>query len=167
MASGTQTRSGTFSSNYQINHQTLITFILFSVPDIVDFDLTKDGDVCNSTELQSLYQQSYFCSARKAVGLEKLFVMHMDAQWQTDRLACALSNNSIHLTTINTLTKLDTFLVHDQNIIDVHFSPVDPNCLYTGSNDGKIRTWDLRAAKKHVQEFKGFTILEKFRWNLY
>jgi len=125
-----------------------------TVPDIVDFDLTKDGDICNPNELKNLYQQSYFCSARKAVGLEKLFVMHMDAHWQTDRLACALSNNSIHLTTISDLSKLDTFLVHDQNIVDVHFNPVDPNCLYTGSNDGKIRTWDLRASKKHVQEFK-------------
>jgi len=125
-----------------------------SVPDIVDFDLTKDGDVCNTDELKSLYQQSYFCAARKAVGLDKLFIMHMDVHWQTDRLACALSNNSIHLTTIDTLTKLDTFLVHDQNIVDVRFSPVDPNCLYTGSNDGKIRTWDLRTTKKHTQEFK-------------
>ena len=89
--------------------------------------------------------------------------MHMDVHWQTDRLACALSNNSIHLTTIDTLTKLDTFLVHDQNIVDVRFSPVDPNCLYTGSNDGKIRTWDLRTTKKHTQEFKGLKLLQNIQ----
>jgi len=130
-----------------------------SVSDIVDFDLSKDGDICNENELENLYQQPYFCSSRKAVGLEKLFIMHMDAHWETNRLACALSNNSIHLTTIDTLTKLDTFLVHDQNIIDVRFSPVDANCLYTGSNDGNVRTWDLRTTKKHVQQFQGSEVL--------
>ncbi len=121
----------------------------------MELDVTKDGDVCNQEELHSLYQQTYYCSARKAVGLEKLYILHIDCDWKSNQLAAALSNNSIHLTSTDTLEKISTFIAHDQNISDVHFNPVDPNFLLSASSDGTIRVWDIRNPRSHAQEFKG------------
>jgi WD40 repeat protein len=130
--------------------------LIYTVPDIVEIDVTKDGDVCNQEELNSLYKQPYFCSARKAVGLDKLYILHIDCHWKSNQLAAALSNNSIHLTTTDTLDKISTFIVHEQHIIDIHFNPVDPNFLFTASSDGTIRVWDIRNTHQGcVQEFKG------------
>lgn len=125
------------------------------VPDIVEIDISKDGDVCNQNELNSLYTQPYFCSARKAVGLEKLYILHLDCQWKSDKLATALSNNSIHITSATTLEKVATFIAHDESLVDVRFSPADPDLLFSASNGGDIRLWDVRTTQKPVQEFKG------------
>ncbi len=65
------------------------------VPDIVEIDLSTDGDVCNENELEKLYQQSYNCAARKAMGLDEIFVLHIDASWKAKKLAIALSNHSV------------------------------------------------------------------------
>lgn len=125
--------------------------------DIVDIDLSKDGDVCDATELNKIYQQAYHCASRKAVGLEKLLVLHLDCRWDANILATALSNNSVHLASADTLAKVSTFVAHNDNIIDIHFSPVDPNGLFTGSMDGTIRMWDLRSPMKHVLEMRGIS----------
>lgn len=125
----------------------------------MDIDISKDGDVCNQNELDSLYQEPYYCSARKAVGLEKLYILHIDCQWNTDRMAAALSNNSIHLTSTSTLDKISTFIAHDQNLVDIHFNPSDPNSLLSASSDGSIRIWDVRNPQKHSLEFKGIRAL--------
>ena len=147
--------------NLQIFHrrcsyQNLLFSFIYTVQDIVEIDVTKDGDVCNQEELNSLYTQPYFCSARKAVGLDKLYILHIDCHWKSNQLAAALSNNSIHLTTTDTLDKISTFIVHEQHIIDIHFNPVDPNFLFTASSDGTIRVWDIRNTHQGcVQEFEG------------
>ena len=125
------------------------------MPDIVEIDLSDDGDVCSKNELTQFYQQSYNCAARKALGLDKLFALHIDASWKTNKLVTALSNNSVHLSSADTLEKISTFIAHDQSIVDLHFSPDNNNCLFTASNDGTIRQWDLRTPEKHSQEFKG------------
>ena len=137
-----------------------------SVPDIVEVDLSKDGDICNMTELNEIYQQPYHCSSRKAIGLEKLFIQHMDCHWSSNRLATALSNNSIHIAAIDTLEKIATFPAHNDNIIDVHFSSADVNCIFSGSSDGSIRLWDVRNPRKHSQEFRGILKL-KFLYLFY
>ena len=72
-------------------------FVLSAVRDIVEIDISKDGDACDQQELNSLYHQPYYCSARKAVGLEKLYILHLDCQWQTNKLAAALSNSHIQV----------------------------------------------------------------------
>ena len=121
----------------------------------MEIDVTKDGDVCHQEELNSLYQQRYYCSARKAVGLEKLYILHVDCHWNSNQLAAALSNNSIHVTSTDTLDKISTFIAHDQNISDIHFNPVDPNSLLSASSDGTIRVWDIRHPQGYAQQFKG------------
>ncbi|KAI9551514.1 hypothetical protein GHT06_021847 [Daphnia sinensis] len=127
------------------------------VQDIVEIDMSQDGDVCNQEELNRLYQQPYFCSARKAVGLEKLYILHIDCEWNSKKLAAALSNHSIHLTSTDTLDKISTFIAHDQTIVDVHFNPITPDCVLTGSSDGSIRVWDIRNPQKWSQEFRDDT----------
>lgn len=118
-------------------------------------DIGQDGDVCSQDELKKLYRNPYQCTARKAVGLDNLFILHMDCQWKTNTLAAALSNNAIHLTQCDTLVKISTVLAHQSNIIGLHFNPVDSNSLLSGSSDGTIKVWDLRNPQKHAQEFRG------------
>lgn len=124
-----------------------------------EFNNINDGDVCNRNELNRLYQNPYHCSARKAVGLEKLYILHLDCHWDTKKLAAGLSNNSIHLTSSTTLEKISTFIAHNQNLVDVHFSPTDPNSLFTASSDGSVRMWDVRHPQKHTQEYRGIILL--------
>lgn len=69
-------------------------------------------------------------------------------------VACGLSNNSVHVASIDTLTKISTFVVHEQTVVGLKFDVQDPNCLYTAANDGLVRVWDLRETKKAVREFK-------------
>ena len=130
-------------------------FVLSAVRDIVEIDISKDGDACDQQELNSLYHQPYYCSARKAVGLEKLYILHLDCQWQTNKLAAALSNNSIHLTSTDCLERISTFIAHEQNIVDIHFNPADPSSFFSASSDGTIRAWDVRNPHRHTQEFLG------------
>lgn len=132
-----------------------LSSFIYIVKDILEIDVSKDGDVCDQEELNSLYQQPYYCSARKSVGLEKLYILHVDCHWKSNKLAAALSNNSIHLTSTDTLDKISTFIAHDQNISDVHFNPVDPNILFSASSDGTIRVWDIRNTQAYAQQFKG------------
>ena len=128
-----------------------------AVVDIYDLDLTKDGDVCDTSQLKNLYSKQYTCSSRKAIGLEKLFILHADAQWKNNTLASALSNYSIHLSSIDTLARLDTIVAHQESIVNIRFSPDNPNYLMSASSGGIIRLWDLRNSKKASQEFKGIS----------
>lgn len=141
------------TENICLRNLTSNTCIL--VTDLVELDLSKDGDVCSIEELNGFYQHPYHPASRKAIGLEKLFILHLDCQWNTNKLAAALSNNSVHLSNCDTLEKLTTFVAHDQNIIDIHFSPSDPNCLITASSNGSVRVWDVRNTQKYSLELKG------------
>ena len=79
----------------------------------------------------------------------------MEANWKSNKLVTALSNNSIHLCSADTLEKVSTVIAHNDGIVDVHFSPVDDSSLFTASSDGTIKQWDMRTPMKHSQEFKG------------
>lgn len=129
--------------------------VVATVSDLVELDLQQDGDVCQINELNNSYRHPYYSASRKAIGLEKLFILNLDSQWQTNKLAAALSNNSVYLSTCDTLEKITTFVAHDQNIIDLHFNPNDPNSLFTASNNGSIRLWDIRTPQKYSLELKG------------
>ena len=113
--------------------------------------VTKDGDVCNQEELNSLYTQPYFCSARKAVGLDKLYILHIDCHWKSNQLAAALSNNSIHLTTTDTLDKISTFIVHEQHIIDIRDfyrnNIIERTLCYFGEKSGVVFDANIPTAK--------------------
>ena len=165
----TDTRTGKhIESCHHLSKEDLkFHFLLFTVPDIVELDLSKDGDVCNNRELNEIYQQPYNCKARKAVGLEKLFLLHLDCDWNTNRLASALSNNSIYLSSVDTLEKVSTFVAHDDSIVDIHFNPTDPNCLFSASGDGTIRLWDWRTPGKHTQEFKGIAYMFVYKNSIF
>jgi WD40 repeat protein len=123
--------------------------------DIVDIDLSKDGDACDQTQLRHLYTNPYTCVSRKSLGLDKIYILHVDAHWHNNVLACSMSNFSVHLSSIDTLTKINTFTVHEAPIIGVKFSPTDPNVLFTGSNSGSLKVWDVRNPRKPSQELKG------------
>lgn len=126
--------------------------------DIVDVDLTKDGDLCGQDHLQNLYKQAYTCVSSKALDIQKkLYVLQLEAQWQENSLAAALSDGQVHITAIDTLKTKDTLKAHQDGIIGLRYLPENPDVLITASNDGSVRVWDLRTAtkgqRKPQQEF--------------
>ncbi|XP_027854042.2 WD repeat-containing protein 89 [Aphis gossypii] len=97
---------------------------------------------------------------------DEIYVLNLDAQksGQTLRVATALSNFTCNVYDIDAGVKSNTtYLKHEKKIVDVKFGSSSTqlsSIVYTGSEDGTIKLWDLRLKEKCVSVFKDDTDAE-------
>lgn len=75
-------------------------------------------------------------------------------------MALTLSNNTCKVFNLsnNQFAKLTVLREHTDVISEIKFSSENSNLLYTGSNDGSVRLWDIRTPQKSSLQFKGTPI---------
>lgn len=75
-------------------------------------------------------------------------------------LAAAESNNAVHILKFENgqLCEDAVLKEHKELIVGIKFSTDNQQTVFTASNDGVIKLWDLRTPKKAVLNFIGTTI---------
>ena len=62
-------------------------------------------------------------------------------------IAAATESKSLYLCDIRTGAQSHTLSGHAQSVMDVHFSPANPNMLVSGAKDGRVIVWDVRKSQ--------------------
>lgn len=114
------------------------------------FDSSKENE----------YKVQYKQSFEEVVSLDNVYILNLDAhkRGQSLRIATALSNFTCKLYDFDAGNKTaGDCLEHEEKIVDVKFGTNNSDLssiVYTGSEDGTIKLWDLRLREKCVSIFK-------------
>ncbi|XP_066245742.1 WD repeat-containing protein 89 [Euwallacea similis] len=104
------------------------------------------------------------CEHLHSRSLDDKYILDISATSETHPfIAAALSDFStdVFALTDNELVKICQLREHKQKIVNCKFSPLNQNLLYTTSNDGTVKLWDLRDPKSSTVTFKDTTLDEK------
>ncbi|XP_050419901.1 WD repeat-containing protein 89 [Adelges cooleyi] len=111
---------------------------------------------------ESEYTVKYDLSFEEAINLDDVYILHLDAQKQGNllKVAIALSDYSSKIYNLNSENKdVQVLNEHDGKIIDIKFGKnnTDSSIVFTGSEDGTIKLWDLRTKEKCSSIYKDDT----------
>ena len=98
-----------------------------------DIDMVSDG-------IESCFKEPYCIANSKSMGLDNTYVLNLSIN-SSNKIVAGLSNNSVRTFDEN-LTMLNEKKL-PSNVIDVKFSPKQPELFYTGTPDC-IQLWDMR-----------------------
>ncbi|EFA03321.1 WD repeat-containing protein 89-like Protein [Tribolium castaneum] len=120
----------------------------------------EDSDTCDNAEIQNLFKQ---CKPllEKPIALDQHYILQIAGTLETNpNVAVNLSNNTCEVYSLsnNQIDKLAVLGEHSDVISEVKFSSENSNLLYTGSCDGTVRLWDIRAPKRSSLQFKDTTV---------
>lgn len=73
------------------------------------------------------------------------------------KFSIILPENSIEVYELNnaSLSRICRLTGHEKKVTEVVFSPRDENLLFSASEDGLVKLWDIRAGGSYVQDYKG------------
>ena len=107
--------------------------------DILDIK-GEDLDMINDEGVESHFKENYHLQDFKSVGLNETYILNLDAS-TNNQIIAGLSNQKV-LVYNERLEKLCENTLPN-SIIDVKFSPQNPELYYVGTPDC-IQLWDLR-----------------------
>ncbi|XP_050538555.1 WD repeat-containing protein 89 [Daktulosphaira vitifoliae] len=109
------------------------------------------------------YDTKYTLLLEEAVNLSNIYILHLDAykQGQSLKVASALSDFSCKIYNFESNNKCTQVLNdHENKIVDIKFGKNRnefSGIVYTGSEDGTIKLWDLRTKEKCISCYKDDT----------
>ncbi|XP_015369552.1 PREDICTED: WD repeat-containing protein 89-like [Diuraphis noxia] len=130
--------------------------------EVIDINEQPVFDSSKEINYKIKYKQTF----EELIGSNDVYILKLDAQkiGQSLRVATALSNFTCNIYDIDAECKsISTSLEHEKKIVDVKFGSNNtqlPSIVYTGSEDGTIKLWDLRTKEKCVSVFKDDTDVE-------
>jgi WD40 repeat protein len=83
----------------------------------------------------------------------QVYAIQFEYMADQQRLVSALSDYSLLVVDLNTMKSIKHIPnAHKKRINDIHATE---NLLYSCSNDGTVKVWDIKGEKKPIAEFKG------------
>ncbi|KAF7271830.1 WD repeat-containing protein 89 [Rhynchophorus ferrugineus] len=119
----------------------------------------NDSDTCDFNEIKDCFSS---CEHVHGQSFGPKYILNISASKEINpNIAVALSDNSIEICNWSSsgLTKVVKYKEHTNKIVECKFVNKDSNLLYTGSNDGTIKLWDLRDSES-VSTFQDTTVDE-------
>ncbi|RZC40319.1 WD repeat-containing protein 89, partial [Asbolus verrucosus] len=120
----------------------------------------EDCDICENDEIDRLFTKCHLIS-EKRVASNKKYILQIAATLDSSpNVALNLSNSTCEVYNLsnNQFAKLTVLSEHTDVISEVKFCKENNNLVYTGSNDGSVRLWDIRTPNKSIVQFKDTTI---------
>ncbi|KAJ8984304.1 hypothetical protein NQ317_012275 [Molorchus minor] len=121
----------------------------------------SDTDTCSPDEITRLFTNSNNVANCEKIIAKNKYILHIAATSENQpNIAIGLSDNTYEVFTLsdNQVTHLSSLTGHKDKIIDCRFHSTNSNLLYTGSSDGCVKLWDLRAPQKSSQTFLDTTV---------
>ncbi|XP_044264408.1 WD repeat-containing protein 89 isoform X1 [Tribolium madens] len=122
----------------------------------------EDSDICRKDEIDTLFQK---CESllEPPIAIDNEYILHIAGTLETNpNVAISLSNNTCEVYNLsnNQVDKLAVLAEHTDVITEIKFSTENSNLLYSGSCDGTVRLWDIRAPKRSSVQFKDTTVMD-------
>ena len=110
----------------------------------IDTGSEKDKDMFPLEEASIIFPFAYHLAAHSTIGFSGTYVLHLDLCRSS--VAAALSDKRIVITDTETMSnKLTIQPTHEDTLCGVRFPKSEEHKLLSGSQDGKIKLWDLRS----------------------
>lgn len=110
-------------------------------------DINEEDIDMLSGDVTDHFKELYHVSDFKSVGLDNTYVLNLAIN-SGDKILAGLSNYSFVIYDGRNLSKIEEKKM-PSSIIDVKFSPVNPDLFYSGS-DQAIQLWDLRTKNEEA-----------------
>lgn len=130
--------------------------------EVIDINEQPVFDSSKEINYNIKYKQAF----EEVIISSDVYILNLDAHkiGQSLRIATALSNFTCNIYDIDAGCKsIRASLEHEKKIVDVKFGSSNTqlsSIVYTGSEDGTIKLWDLRLKEKCVSVFKDDTDAE-------
>ncbi|XP_030762393.1 WD repeat-containing protein 89 [Sitophilus oryzae] len=125
-----------------------------------DSDNESGSDTCDISEVNESLSN---CEHVHVQPVGSQYILHISATREVyPYIAAALSDHStdVFCTNESGLEKITRLSEHTKRLVDCKFVDHSNNLLYTASNDGTIKLWDLREFSKSVTTFNDTTLNE-------
>ncbi|CAH0549994.1 unnamed protein product [Brassicogethes aeneus] len=120
----------------------------------------SDEDLCDTNEISREFSNSKLLFEEN-FGKNKYLMQLSSTNDNNPNIGVGLSDNSFHVFNLNSqLAKNCTLGGITGSIVDCQFSQDNNNLIYTCSNDGNIKLFDIRTPKAAVKNFVDSTCAE-------
>jgi len=104
----------------------------------------EDEDVVGDEELRQKFPHNYCVQQSQAAALNHTYCTHLHPDTSETKIAAGLSDNSVSIYSLERLSLETSIAAHESPLCRIKFSESQNKLLYTGSEDGYIKLWDLR-----------------------